>query len=66
MAFWELSSDRQVGMVTGQIPWSSIKRYHQDNPFLSFELFLQIIRAMDSEYLSGDSGKTLTRDMIKR
>jgi hypothetical protein len=53
-AFRELSTDRQIGMATGQIPSGAIDRYAMrhglDDPD-EFELFTQCVRAMDAVYL---------------
>jgi len=52
-AFWELSSERQVGQVFGPIPWSRVVDYAffagLNASMLS--LFLRVIRAMDDGYL---------------
>lgn len=57
-AFWELSTDRQVGMGTGPIPFSALDRY-ADRFGLSapddFDRFRAIVRAMDDAYLSHKS-----------
>lgn len=52
-AFWEVSSDRQVGMGLGGIPFTAIDRYaarygitDQDR----FDAFRRTMRAMDAEY----------------
>jgi len=53
-AFWNLTTDRQVGFATGPIPWTAIDRYadrHQLHAVDSFERFHALIRAMDSTYL---------------
>lgn len=66
-AFWELSSDRQTGMTAGPIPLASIAQYGSDNTGIELSVFTQIIRTMDSEYLSQGSneGKAFTREMLK-
>lgn len=53
-AFGELSTERQIGMGIGPIPWSAIKAYAEEFGIVGdeFESFLHIMRAMDSEYLS--------------
>ncbi len=51
-AFWELSSDRQIGMGVGEIPFSAIDRYavrfdvHGD----AFDTLRRVLRSMDAEY----------------
>lgn len=54
-AFWELSTDRQLGYgAYGPIPGSSISRYTRGWPRDEAELFRQCIRAMDRVFLSGE------------
>lgn len=55
-AFWELGSERQIGMAEGQIPLNAIKAYAAD-PDLELTrrerwAFHAIIRKLDSAYLS--------------
>lgn len=53
-AFWELSTDRPVGMGIGAIPWSSINSFavrHGIEQIDDFEQFSFLIRAIDAEYL---------------
>lgn len=54
-AFWELTTDRQLGFgVEGRIPSTSIRAYAADHGFDDPDLyrwFLAIIREMDAEYL---------------
>jgi hypothetical protein len=54
-SFWELSTDRHIGMTSGPIPWSSIYKYLSANPGADLGIFLPIIRAMDEAYLSHES-----------
>ncbi|WP_446650564.1 phage tail assembly chaperone [Alcaligenes faecalis] len=67
-AFWELSTDRQVGMASGPVPWTAIHAYAQSERITDVSSFAGIIRAMDDAYLShqGGESKTFTRDMLKR
>lgn len=52
-AFWELSTDRQLGFGHyGPIPNSSISQYTKDWPRDEAELFRQCIRAMDRVFLA--------------
>jgi hypothetical protein len=52
-AFWELSTDRAIGMAEGPIPWSSMNRYairyglHDED----YDRFVLIIKGMDREYI---------------
>lgn len=53
-AFWELSTERQIGMGLGPIPASRIKAYAADyglEPDVA-EVFKVVVREMDSVYLS--------------
>lgn len=54
-AFWELSTDRQLGMGSGPIPWSSIERFASRHPAIEPGTFSQIMRAMDGAYLDAKS-----------
>lgn len=58
-AFSELSTCRQIGMATGPIPWGDIIEFARfsglDESLL--ELFLRVIRAMDTVYLEWISKK---------
>lgn len=60
-AFWELSTDRQVGMGLGGIPWSSINAYAERYGIASiddFDHFASLIRATDAAYLDAANQKT--------
>lgn len=53
-AFWEMSSDRHIGMTAGPIPLSAIERWAARNGFEDLEEFsvlVSCIREMDSEWL---------------
>jgi len=52
-AFQELGTCRPVGMGEGQIPWTAIRQYAEAYGFEGeeFDILLEIIRAMDGEYL---------------
>lgn len=67
-AFWELSTERQVGFSPGPIPGSAIRQYAATEQGADRSSFAAIIRAMDDVYLSHKSGesKTFSRDMMKR
>jgi hypothetical protein len=70
-AFWDLSSDRQVGMALGPIPWSSIDRYsvrHGVNNIDEFEYMLALLKGMDEvylEYQNKKGSKTSLKDSNK-
>lgn len=65
-AFWELSTDRPIGMDgPGDIPASSIRRWSADMAPDDAELFRRCIRAMDRVALERDEPKTLTPDLFK-
>lgn len=52
-AFWELSTERPIGWTTGPIPHSAVLRYGErcELDEAMIDVFLQVIRAMDSGYL---------------
>lgn len=58
-AFWDLSTERQLGMGVGPIPWSRIFQYGNfyqlDEDLL--DPFIQIIREMDNGYLEFQQDK---------
>lgn len=49
--FFELGTDRQIGMQAGPIPAASIDRHTAGWPEDEAELFRHVIRAMDRAYL---------------
>lgn len=51
-AFWDLSTERQLGFTVGPIPTSSIYRYPGANGFspAMMALFVRVIQVMDSTY----------------
>lgn len=61
-SFWELSTERQIGMSAGPIPVSKIIEHANTRSGVPSEALIQLIRIMDAEYLKpppkGD-GKTL-------
>lgn len=53
-AFNDLSTDRQIGMGVGPIPYSAIRSYATDYNIRSrdeFDYFLRLMMAMDTRYL---------------
>lgn len=54
-AFWELSSDRQMGFgAEGRIPSAAIRAYARDYGLIThsdLRWFVMLIRVMDAEYL---------------
>ena len=52
-AFWDLSSDRQIGMSVGPLPWSSIQRYasHLGLERGNIETLHVVLRSMDEVFL---------------
>ena len=52
-AFWDLNSDRSMGMSVGPIPWSSIQRYasHLGLEHGNIETLHVVIRSMDEVFL---------------
>ena len=59
-AFWELSSERQMGMGLGPIPYRALRSYADDGGIVGdhFDLFRSVIRQLDGEYLARQSPKT--------
>jgi hypothetical protein len=55
-AFAELSTDRQLGMAEGPIPWSSIRRYAHEYGFDLSDLS-DILRRVDGAYLRHQAAK---------
>jgi hypothetical protein len=53
-AFRDLSTDREIGMGRGPIPWSAIHLYGERYGLVKddFDRLVRIIRAMDGAYLS--------------
>lgn len=66
-AFWDLSTDRQMGMQEGRIRYSAARAYgvHEDE----FDEFWRAMKAMDNVYLqhasNGGEPKTFTREMFR-
>jgi len=50
-AFWELGTERQIGMSIGPIPHSAIVAYADRRGWHDEALFLDCIRAMDGVFL---------------
>lgn len=52
-AFWQLSTERQVGFSVGQIPVSKIEEYGDKHGYdcITLDIFKQMIREMDAAYL---------------
>lgn len=52
-AFWELNTDRQVGMGLGPIPYSSIRNYCKDRGLGGDQSdnMMRLLRKMDSEFI---------------
>jgi hypothetical protein len=64
-AFWELSTDRDVGFGYGEIPASAIDRYARRHGFDDpdeFEMLRRAIRAMDREYLKHKAEQMKAQD----
>lgn len=57
-AFWELGTDRQIGMKAGPIPASSIEAFadRQDMHDSERATFRQCVREMDAEWLAMQNG----------
>jgi hypothetical protein len=66
-AFWELSSDRQVGMSAGPIPYSSIVTYCREwglDEELSSNM-LKLVRKMDGHFLEWQDKQSKKNQKIK-
>lgn len=65
-AFWECSTDRDIGMAEGPIPWSAINAWGQRYGFTGeeFERLVLILKALDSEYIE-ERTKTHKKAMNK-
>lgn len=50
-AFWELCTDRQIGMIKGPIPAASIDRWSAVMDPEVATMFRRCIRAMDAEWM---------------
>lgn len=51
-AFFDLSTERQIGMGIGPIPRSKMREYARELGVQDFDAFRSIIGAMDDEYLA--------------
>lgn len=52
VAFWELCTDRQIGMAAGPIPAAAIERWSDGMAPSEALTFRRCIRAMDAEWLA--------------
>lgn len=52
-AFWECSTDRDIGMAEGPIPWSSMDRWALRHEIEGddFDRMVLILKAMDAAYI---------------
>lgn len=52
-AFWELSTDRDLGMAEGPIPWTAMNDYAYRYGLMGddFDYFVLLLKAMDSVYI---------------
>lgn len=70
-AFYELDTERQIGMAVGRIPWSSIVRYASYHG-MDVEECVFFIRRMDDALLErmaqerGSGGPQGTREVVQR
>ena len=53
LAFIDLTTERQIGMGEGPIPWSKMREYaiHWELDTDEFDALVFIVQSMDSEYL---------------
>lgn len=58
-AFWELGTERQIGMATGPIPRSAIRDYALEEGMGETDamIFMRVIRAMDNAYMTALAAK---------
>lgn len=52
--FWVLSSDRQIGMAAGPVPFSAVDRWAERNGIVDpdeFDDLLRYVQIMDAAYL---------------
>lgn len=65
-AFWEMSSDRQIGMAEGPIPWSTMDRWSRRHDIVGdeFDRLLIMIKNMDGVYLK-HRAKARTKSLSK-
>ena len=59
-AFQDLSSDRDIGMGVGPIPWSSLNAWAARNSIRGddFERFVMVLRGLDNIYMEKQGKKT--------
>ncbi len=64
-AFWELSSERQIGMGLGPIPYRAVRAFANDHGVFGdhFDHFKMVIRLLDGEYLTRQAPKTSEKGM---
>ncbi|GGE18123.1 hypothetical protein GCM10011390_41640 [Aureimonas endophytica] len=63
-AFWEISSERQIGMGLGQVPGSAIDRWAAKLGVAEPGMFRACIRAMDGVYLDHANKRPDEEDVI--
>ncbi len=58
-AFWDCSTDRDIGMAEGPIPWSSMDKWARRYGYVGteFDRLVFIMRSMDSVYITERSKK---------
>lgn len=66
-AFCELSSDRDIGMAEGPIPWSSMNMWAVRHGIYGdgFDRFVAVLRSLDEAYLDKQS-KTKKKTLGKK
>jgi hypothetical protein len=57
-AFRELSTDRDIGMAEGPIPWSSMNAYATRHDIVDFDYFVLLMQLVDVEYLGERAKKS--------
>lgn len=67
-AFFDLSTERQLGMNVGPIPWSNILAYASYSGLEAdmIDVFIYTIREMDAAYLNRIAEKQKKAEELKR
>lgn len=53
-AFWDLNTERTIGMSEGRIPWSAIVRYGLYNGYSRdiIDTLVHVVKSLDATYLA--------------
>jgi hypothetical protein len=61
VAWRDLCGERQVGMAAGPIPWRAIVAWVDRYEVRDAEFFIELVQAIDAEWLSDGAAKTQTQ-----